>query len=227
MALELGLAGKVALITGGSEGLGRAIAERLATERAKVSICARRQEPLDQARQEIKAATGQDVLAVPADVTVPGDLERLVSATTERFGDIDILVNNAGRSAAQSLLVADDAYWQEDLDLKLMAAIRLTRLVVPSMRRVGGGAIINMTTPGGKSATSRIGTNEREPGRRHCPDQGGVQRVRLRRYPREYGLHWVHQEHADHTPGPSCRPAGGGAVRGSGLERAAGPHRRS
>jgi NAD(P)-dependent dehydrogenase (short-subunit alcohol dehydrogenase family) len=88
---------------------------------------------------------------VPADVTVPGDLERLVSATTERFGDIDILVNNAGRSAAQSLLVADDAYWQEDLDLKLMAAIRLTRLVVPSMRRVGGGAIVNMTTPGGKA----------------------------------------------------------------------------
>lgn len=151
MALELGLDGKVALITGGSEGLGRAIAERLAAEGAQVAICARRQGPLDQARQEIKAATGQDILAVAADVTVPGDLERLVNTTIEQCGDIDILVNNAGRSAAQSLLTANDAYWQEDLDLKLMAAIRLTRLVVPSMRRVGGGAIVNMTTPGGKA----------------------------------------------------------------------------
>ncbi|MAG37722.1 MAG: short-chain dehydrogenase [Dehalococcoidia bacterium] len=151
MALELGLAGKVALITGGSEGLGRATAERLAAEGAHVAICARRQGPLDQAQQEIKAATGQDVLAVSADVIVPSDLERLVSATTERFGEISILVNNAGRSAAESLLVADDASWQEDLDLKVMGAVRLIRLVVPSMRRVGGGAIVNMTTPGGKA----------------------------------------------------------------------------
>ena len=120
MALELGLDGKVALITGGSEGLGRAIAERLATEGAQVAICARRQGPLDQAREEIKAATGQDILAVAADVTVPGDLERLVNTTIEQLGDIHILVNNAGRSAAQSLLTANDAYWQEDLDLKLM-----------------------------------------------------------------------------------------------------------
>ena len=151
MALELGLEGKVAIITGGSEGLGRAAVERLASEGAHVAICARRQGPLEQAQREIRAATGQEVLAVQADATVSADLERLVNATLERFGAINILVNNAGRSAANSVLSADDADWQEDLDLKVMAAVRLTRLVVPSMRQAGGGAIVNMTTVGGKA----------------------------------------------------------------------------
>lgn len=155
MAMDLGLQGKVAIVTGASEGIGRATAHRLAAEGARVAICARREDVLNRAAQEIATATGAEVLAVPCDVTRPEDLERLVSRTVERFGRLDILVNNAGRSAAQPLEETTDALWQEDLDLKLMAAVRAIRLAVPHMRRAGGGAIVNITTVTGKAPTAR------------------------------------------------------------------------
>jgi 3-oxoacyl-[acyl-carrier protein] reductase len=152
--MDLGLRGKVAIVTGASEGIGRAIAHRLAAEGARVAICARREDVLTRAAQEIAAATGAEVLAVPCDVTRPEDLERLVRRTVERFGRLDILVNNAGRSAAHPLEETTDALWQEDLDLKLMAAVRAIRLAVPHMRRAGGGAIVNITTVTGKAPTA-------------------------------------------------------------------------
>jgi NAD(P)-dependent dehydrogenase (short-subunit alcohol dehydrogenase family) len=149
--VELGLAGKIAIVTGASEGIGRAVAQRLAEEGALLAMCARRADVLQRAAQEIAAAAGTDVLAVPADVTRPPDLERLVQATVDRYGRIDILVNNAGRSAAAPVEAVPDEAWQADLDLKLLAAVRLTRFVVPHLRRAGGGAIVNMTTVGGKA----------------------------------------------------------------------------
>jgi 3-oxoacyl-[acyl-carrier protein] reductase len=149
--LELGLNDKVAIVTGGSDGLGRATAQRLAAEGCKVVICARRADHLEAAAAAIMEATSGEVLACPADVTRTVDIEALVAATVERFGGVDILVNNAGTSAAAALEATDDETWQHDIDLKLMAAVRLCRKVVPVMRKRGGGSIINATTVGGKA----------------------------------------------------------------------------
>jgi 3-oxoacyl-[acyl-carrier protein] reductase len=148
--MDLGLKGKVAAITGGSEGIGKATAWRLAAEGASVAICARRRDVLAAAAEEIRAGTGGDVLAVPTDVTKPEEIEAFIAATVERFGRLDILVNNAGRAAALDFMDVDDALWESDLDLKLMAAVRASRLAIPHMRRVGGGRIINLTHVGGK-----------------------------------------------------------------------------
>jgi NAD(P)-dependent dehydrogenase (short-subunit alcohol dehydrogenase family) len=148
--LDLGLAGKVALITGGSEGIGRATARTLAREGARVAICARRPEVLEEARQDIKAATGVDALAVPGDVMQAEDVERVVATVTERLGPITVLVNNAGTSAAGRFEAVSDEAWQADIDLKLMGAIRMSRLVVPHMRAAGGGRIVNVTAIAGK-----------------------------------------------------------------------------
>jgi 3-oxoacyl-[acyl-carrier protein] reductase len=153
--LELGLEGKVAIVTGGSEGLGRACAERFAREGARVAICARRKEVLDRAAEEIRRATGGDVLARATDVTRPDEVEAFVAATVAQWGGVDILVNNAGTSAAAAFEQVDDRAWQTDVELKLLAAIRLCRLVIPHMKRRGGGRIVNVTTVGGKAPAAR------------------------------------------------------------------------
>jgi len=149
--MDLGLEGRVALVTGGSEGIGKATAALLAREGARVAICARRPDVLAAAAEEIRAATGGEVLAVPADVTAPGDLERFVAEAAARWGRIDILVNNAGTAAAAPFEAVSDDAWRADLDLKLFAAIRASRLVIPHMRRAGGGRIVNVTHVGGKT----------------------------------------------------------------------------
>jgi len=153
--LELGLEGKIAIVSGGSEGLGRATAERLAGEGARVAICARRKDVLERAAEGIRKATGAEILAMPTDVTRPAEIEAFVAATTARWGGVDILVNNAGTSAAAAFDQVDDDAWRTDLDLKLMAAIRFCRLVIPIMKRRGGGRIVNVTTVGGKAPAAR------------------------------------------------------------------------
>jgi 3-oxoacyl-[acyl-carrier protein] reductase len=152
--LDLGLTGKVAIVTGGSAGLGRAAAIRLAGEGVRVSICARRKEVLERTAGEIRHAGG-DVLAIPADVTRAEDVQAVVTATTERFGGVDILLNNAGTSAAAAFMDVDDRTWQTDIELKLMAAIRFCRLTIPIMQKRGGGVIVNVTTVGGKAPAPR------------------------------------------------------------------------
>jgi 3-oxoacyl-[acyl-carrier protein] reductase len=153
--LELGLNGKIAIVTGGSDGLGRATALRLAAEGCKVAICARREDHLKAAAAAIAQATSAEILACPADVSLAADIDALVGATVDRFGGVDILVNNAGTSAAASLEALDDAAWQRDIDLKLLAAVRLCRRVVPIMRERGGGSIVNATIVGGKAPAAR------------------------------------------------------------------------
>src|SRR5215475_7008572 len=150
-SLELGLKGKVAIVTGGSEGLGRAAVERLALSGARVTSCARRKDVLERAVADVRKATGADVLAVSADVSRAADCEALVAATVAQFGGVDILLNNAGTSAGASFEAVDDTGWQSDFDLKVMAAVRLCRLVLPHMKERGGGRIINVTNIGGKS----------------------------------------------------------------------------
>ena len=153
--LDLGLSGKVAIVTGGSEGLGRATAERFAREGARVAICARRKDVLERAAGDIRARTGGEVLAQPADVTRPADVQAFVDATVARFGGVDILVNNAGTSSAGAFETVDDQTWLTDLDVKLMGAIRFCRLVIPLMKARGGGRIVNVTTVGGKAPVAR------------------------------------------------------------------------
>src|SRR5215207_5588072 len=111
MPMELGLAGKAAIVTGGSDGLGRAVAERLSAEGVGVAICARREEHLRAVAAEIESATGHPVLPVPLDVGAPDAAPRLVGAAVERFGRLDILVNNAGTSAGGKFETLSDELW--------------------------------------------------------------------------------------------------------------------
>jgi 3-oxoacyl-[acyl-carrier protein] reductase len=147
--VELGLKDKVAVVTGGTEGIGRATALRLAAEGAKVAICARSKDKLEQVAAEI-AGAGGTALALAADASKSADIERFITAVAGRFGRIDILVNNAGTSARGMFLEVDDATWHADLELKLFGAIRCTRLVVPYMKKQGGGRIINITISSAK-----------------------------------------------------------------------------
>jgi len=147
--VELGLKGKVAAITGGTEGIGRATALRLAREGAKVAICARGQEKLDNTAAELKKA-GAEVLAVSADMSKAADVERFMKAVIDRFGRVDILVNNAGTSARGKFLEIEDKTWSSDIELKVFGAIRCTRLAVPHMKKNGGGSILNITISSAK-----------------------------------------------------------------------------
>jgi 3-oxoacyl-[acyl-carrier protein] reductase len=142
--IELGLEGKAAAITGGSEGLGRAIAERLSREGAQVAICARRADVLRNAAAEIERATRNAVLAFPADMAEPTAAQRFVDAAAERFGRLDILVNNAGVGTARPFEALSDDDWAQDFEVKVFAAARCTRLAIPHMRRHGGGRIVNI-----------------------------------------------------------------------------------
>ena len=147
--MQFQLEEKVAIVTGGSEGIGRATALALAQHGARVAIAARRPEVLEATAAELRKS-GARVLPVIADVTNAADVERLISATVAEFGGLDILVNNAGTGRAGHFESVDDATWDADLDVKLRAAIRTTRAALPHLKQRGGGRIINVTTPGGK-----------------------------------------------------------------------------
>ena len=141
--MQLDLKGKVAAITGGSEGIGRATALCLGELGAAIAICARRAEVLEKTAAEI-GQTGAEVLAVVADATRKEDMERFIAQTVQRFGRIDIVVNNAGATGQSAFDAVDDAAWQQDLEIKVMAHVRTTREVIPHMKRQGGGRIINL-----------------------------------------------------------------------------------
>jgi len=140
--MDLGLRDKVAVITGGSVGIGLAIGKGLAAEGANIVIGARNAERLEAARAEI-AAAGTRVIAVTCDVATAEGCDALVAATTEAFGGADILINNAGTGSNETIMEAPDDKWQFYWDLHVMAAVRLARGFVPAMRQRGGGVILN------------------------------------------------------------------------------------
>lgn len=148
--MDLGLKDKVAIVTGGSEGIGKATAISMTREGARVVICARRKDVLEKAATEIRRITGGTVLPVPADVSNPSDIERVVDTAVQTYGRLDIVVNNAGTSAAGPFEKVDDEAWHADMDLKFYAAVRFSRAAIPHMKRAGGGRIINVTNLGGK-----------------------------------------------------------------------------
>ena len=149
--MEMGLDGKVAIVTGGSEGIGKAAAQRMAGEGANVIIVARRQDVLDAAADEIRTATEGEVLPLSADVTDKATAARVVNTAVERYGRVDILVNNAGASMAKGFEDVSDDDWEIDFELKVWGAIRLIRASIPEMRKVGSGRIINVTNLGGRT----------------------------------------------------------------------------
>lgn len=153
--MDLGLRGKVAIITGGSEGIGKATAASLGREGASIVICARREDVLRKTADDIHDLTGAEIVACPADVANAADVERLIGTAVERFGRLDILVNNAGTSAANAFDAVTDEAWREDLDLKLFAAIRTIRAAVPHIRKTGGGSIVNLLNIGAKQPAAR------------------------------------------------------------------------
>jgi 3-oxoacyl-[acyl-carrier protein] reductase len=144
--VDLGLEGKVALVTAASKGLGRAAATGLAAEGAKVAVCARHEETLQAAAREISAVTGSEVLPIVADLTRAEDIERLLADTVAHYGGLQILVTNSGGPPAGYFADFSDADWQGAVSLTLMSAIRLIRAALPHLRQSGWGRIVNITS---------------------------------------------------------------------------------
>lgn len=147
--MELGLRGKVAAITGGSEGIGRATAIRFVKEGVRLALCARRSEVLNAFAVELRALGGE-VLPLTVDASLPGEMERFIDETVRHYGRIDILVNNAGSTAQGPFLKAEDPVWKYDLSVKLMAQVRSARAAIPHMKKQGDGRIINISMAGAK-----------------------------------------------------------------------------
>jgi 3-oxoacyl-[acyl-carrier protein] reductase len=152
--MELGLTGKIVLITGASRGIGRAIAAAFASEGCHLAIAARGQEALESAAQELRTQ-GVQVLAVPVDLTRAEDCKLLVAQTLQRFGRIDVLVQNAGGASGAGFLDTTDEQWTQAVNLNIMATARLCRLVIPPMREQGGGSIITISSIYGREAGGR------------------------------------------------------------------------
>ena len=140
--MDLQLMGKVALVTGASKGIGRAVAEGLAREGATVVITARTEQPLKDTAREIAAMTQREVVPMAGDMSKPEDVERCVNATLKQFGRIDILVTCAGSSPGGLLEELTEDHWMSSLNLKFMGYVRSVRAVIPHMRERGEGAIV-------------------------------------------------------------------------------------
>jgi NAD(P)-dependent dehydrogenase (short-subunit alcohol dehydrogenase family) len=157
--VDLELKGKVLLITGGTEGLGLALAERLVEEGAAVAICGRDEGRLA-AAGDLLAGRGGDVLVLRADAGRAEEIEHFVEAAVARWDRIDGVVHNAGRSAAGTLETNDDEVWDEDLQLKLMGAVRLSRAALPRLRASRGAVLFTLAmaakAPGPGSAPSSV-----------------------------------------------------------------------
>lgn len=143
--MDLGLKGRVALVTASSKGLGRAAAVALANEGADVVVSARGKDALERTRQDI-AATGVDALALAEDVTDPAVPQRLVDTTVERFGRLDVLVTNAGGPPSARAMDVDDELLMEALNANLVTSIRLVQAAVPYMKKNSWGRICLLTS---------------------------------------------------------------------------------
>ena len=141
--MDLQLKDKIAVITGGSVGIGLAVAKALAQEGVQLMICARNEERVIERAQEIAASFGVKAYGISADVSRAEDIEHMVARTQEVFGGVDILINNAGTGSEEKIMDAPDEKWQYYWDLHVMAAIRLSRAFAPIMSARGGGVILN------------------------------------------------------------------------------------
>ena len=159
--MDLGLAGKVAIVTGGSRGLGFAAAKALVAEGAHLVVCARGAEALKTAADDLQAcaASGARVAFVVADVSAQAGNQRVVDTALSEFGRIDVLVNNVGTAQGAGLEATSDAEWQAAFDQTLFPAVRMSRLAVPHMRKQGSGAIIIVSSIFGRESGGRMTYN--------------------------------------------------------------------
>src|SRR5215468_9637016 len=149
--MNIDLTGRAAIITGGSKGIGLAVATRFAASGADVAIVARGRAGLDEAAKAIEKTARGKVLALPGDVAVASDISRTYEQAAQAFGKLDIVMNNAGESRTAPFEKITDEIWREDFDQKLFAAIRLTRLAWPQMKARRWGRVINTLNIGAKA----------------------------------------------------------------------------
>jgi NAD(P)-dependent dehydrogenase (short-subunit alcohol dehydrogenase family) len=142
--MDLQMAGKKAIVTGASEGIGKAITWAFAREGVDVAICARRKEPLEAAAAEIARATNRQIVPITADLTKPADAENLVKKAHAALGRIDILVNNAGSSPGGVLEHLTEEDWAQSLQLKFMGYVRCLKHVLPIMQKQKKGRVVNL-----------------------------------------------------------------------------------
>ena len=144
--MELGLTGRQAIVTGGSKGLGKAIAAELLAEGAAVAICSRHADELEETAAELRkaAAAGQQLLALPCDVTDPAAVTDFVAAAAAALGGIDILVNNAGGARPGRFATLTDEDWHDDIEVKLFSQIRCIRAALPHLRSSAAPRVINI-----------------------------------------------------------------------------------
>ena len=148
--MDLGVEGRVAMITGGSRGLGREAALALGREGCKVAICAREPEGLDKAVEEMRGL-GQEAVGIQADVSTAEGTEKFYQESVSAFGQVDILVNNVGGTrGGRDFDSATDQDWQDTLDLNLLSAVRTTRFCLPSMKERRWGRIVNIASIWGR-----------------------------------------------------------------------------
>ncbi len=157
--MDLGLSGKVAVITGGSSGLGFAAAQAIAAEGAHVVICARGAEQLQRAVEQLRSgSTGGKVEGVVADVSTEDGVRKVIDGAIASLGRLDVLVNNVGSAKGADIEATTDAEWQEAFDQTLFPAIRATRLAVPHLR-AHGGAIVIVSSIFGRESGGRMTYN--------------------------------------------------------------------
>jgi 3-oxoacyl-[acyl-carrier protein] reductase len=157
--MDLGFNGKVAVVTGGSRGLGLAVAQALAAEGAHVVICARGAEQLQRAVEQLRSgSTGSRVEGVVADVSTEDGVRKVIDAAVTLLGRLDVLVNNVGSAKGADIESTTDAEWQDAIDQTLFPAIRATRLAVPHLRKQGG-AIVIVSSIFGREAGGRMTYN--------------------------------------------------------------------
>ena len=141
--MDMGLRGKVAIITGGTVGIGLAVAEGLAAEGANVVLVGRDGERAKREADRVAAVHGVSAIAVPADIATAEGCDAVMAGAKRAFGGVDILINNAGTGSNETIQEADDVKWQFYWDLHVMAAVRLARGLVPTMRERGGGVVLH------------------------------------------------------------------------------------
>jgi NAD(P)-dependent dehydrogenase (short-subunit alcohol dehydrogenase family) len=164
--MDLGLKNKIALVAASSHGLGRAVAEELATEGASLIICGRNTTDIEHAAAQIRERTGIEILAVQADVSRPEDVARLVEKGTTRFGRIDILVNNAGYGITGSVVETDEDAWDALMAVNVRGVFLCSKYAIPVMKTNGGGTIVNTA-----SVVAAVGIGNRAA---YCASKGAV-----------------------------------------------------